>query len=205
MLQLKGKTAIVIGGGIVATRKIKSLLRAEANVVVISPEVTSEIREWTEQNQLIWISRSFQTEDVQKGFLVIAATNKKEVNHKVFESVRSDQLINIVDRPEVSNFIVPSTIQRGKLVISVSTSGASPGLARKIRTEIADTYDDAYESYILFLEECRLRVLAEVIDSKQKQKILKELLHPSYLELTRLGLLEERKKSFLDLLRSSNL
>lgn len=155
-----------------------------------------------EGGQIKWLSRTFEAGDTSAYMLVIAATNHPEVNLQVVESAAEHQLINVIDRPDLSNFIVPSTFQRGKLLIAVSTSGASPGLARKISRDLADQFDESYEEYLLFLEEARKRVLLEVKDVRRKNQILKELLHPRFLEMTRLGMVEEREARFLELCRS---
>jgi len=200
MLQVQGKRCLVIGGGQIATRKVRSLLQAQADITVISPLVTEEIKRLAEEQVIRWKEKEFEKEDIVGAFVIIAATNQASVNHEVYQAAEKNQLINIVDQPELSNFIVPSSFRRGKLTISVSTSGASPGLSRQITRDLAKQYDDAYEEYLIFLEAARKRVLAEVKDPQKKQEILKELLQPQYLEWTRLGQLAEREERLTSLL-----
>jgi precorrin-2 dehydrogenase/sirohydrochlorin ferrochelatase len=201
MLQLEREKVVVVGGGLIATRKIRSLLHAKAHVTVISPTVTDEIAEWASLTHLHWIAREFEAGDVQGAFLVIAATNLAKVNEEVYHSLSKNQLINMVDRPDLSNFIVPSSVHRGKLVIAVSTSGASPGLSRKIRQELSEAYDSTYEDYVEFLEQCRAQVLLHIKKQKKREIIFKELLSPHFLELSRLGLVEEREELFHSLMK----
>ncbi len=200
MLNLSGKRAVVIGGGAVAARKILTLLEANAEVTVISPNLHESIMEVFAEKRIIWRQKRFEPNDLQDFFLIIAATDQAMVNVQVYESANHHQLINLVDRPDLSNFIVPASLRRGPLTISVSTSGVSPGLARKIKQELAEEYDEVYEEYLLFLEQSRQRVLEEVGDIKQRRHILKGLLQPQFLELTRQANYIEREALLLELL-----
>lgn len=201
MVHMKDKPVVVVGGGKVATRKVDTLLDAEANVTVFSPEITDELKEWVDLQNLSWKQKPFEPEDVQEAFMIIAATNHTEVNLNVHQGARPHQLINIVDRPDLSNFIVPSTLQRGKLLISVSTSGASHGLSREIRQELTMMYDETYEEYLDFLNSCRKKVLEEVDQPRVRKYIFKALLDSRFLEMTRLNQFHERDKHFLHLLK----
>lgn len=203
-LHLKGKKVVVVGGGVVATRKVRTLLGTQAEITVISPVITSEMTKWVNSEQICWMEKPFAAEDVSDGFLIIAATNSKEVNEEVYQAINSYQLFNRVDRPDQSNFSVPSSFRRGKLMVSVSTSGANPGLSRKISHEISNNYDYSYEEYVEFLDNCRARVLSEIEEAEIRRHIFKELLDSSYLDLTRSHSLEERNDRFLLLLRQSN-
>jgi precorrin-2 dehydrogenase/sirohydrochlorin ferrochelatase len=203
VLKLKGKKVVVIGGGKVATRKVRTLLDVHAKVTVVSPTITTELKEWVALDRLSWKPKCFETKDISEAFLIIAATNQAEVNVDVYRSINPFQLINMVDRPDVSNFIVPSTLHRGKLVISASTSGASPGLSRKITQELSAIYDDTYEDYLNFLDSCRKKVLVEIDDPEVRNYIFKQLLDSVFLELTRSNSFHKRNESFLQLLRES--
>lgn len=200
MMRLKRKKITVIGGGKVAERKIGSLLQAEGNVVVISPFVTEKIQTWVENNQLTWLEKKFEPADVTNSFLVIAATNQRDINQQVAEAVNEFQLLNVVDDPNNSNFIVPSSFQQGNLTIAVSTSGSSPGLAKKIKSELAQQFDETYAEYLEFLRTCRDVVKQRVEDPEKRRQVLKHLLKDEFFELTRTGQLNERHKRFLSLL-----
>ncbi len=156
------------------------------------------------KGQLVWRSKRFEAEDLKGSFLVIDATNQPEVNLQVYQAAAQNQLINIADRPDLSNFIVPFSFTRGKLTISVSTSGASSGLLRKIKTELSSEYDEAFKEYVDFLYDCRKKVIKEINDVRIRRQILKKLVHPPFLEMTRLDQLNERDEIFLKLLSEPN-
>lgn len=202
MLQLENKNCVVVGGGKVATRKIASLLYTKANVTVISPEITTEISKWAVEGLINVQKRYFDEQDVEGANLVIAATNSSAINLLVYHAINSNQLINIVDQPELCNFIVPTVLKRGKLTIAISTSGSSPSLAQKIKTDLLEIYDEAYENYLLFLEESRKQIKLTINDNNFRYLLYKDLLDPIYLSLTREGKLEERNQHFANYLSS---
>lgn len=204
MLNLTGKRVVVIGGGAVAARKIEKLLEANAEITVVSPQLHEKIIAAFNDNLLIWKQKHFEPADLSDAFLIIAATNQAAVNLHVYESATNQQLINIVDRPELSTFIVPASIRRGKLTLAVSTSGAMPGLSRKVKQELATQYDETYEDYLNFLEQSRQRVLKEIADPNKRRIILKRLLQPEFLEWTQQARYAERDEVFLELLKKGD-
>lgn len=199
VLNIKGKKAVVIGGGQVAERKIFKLKESGARVTVISPEVTEKIKRLASDRTIYWSKKCFEPKDIYHAFIIIAATNNKEVNLQVYKTTNKSQLINIVDDPIRSNFIVPSTVHRGKLIISVSTSGASPGLSKKIINQLKEHYDDTYEDYVDFLFNCRMQIQQELNDELARREILKALLNNEFLEMTKKGQFALREKRFLEL------
>ncbi|WP_044893344.1 NAD(P)-binding protein [Bacillus alveayuensis] len=199
MLNLTGKKAVVVGGGQVAARKVQSLLKANAEVTVISPTLTEQIRQFADQQRIVWREKPFEPRDIRGAFLVIAATNSRVVNDEVLKAANEYQLINIVDDPSNSNFIVPAVFQRGKLVMSISTSGAFPGLAKQIKRDLEKHYDDRYEAYLSFLESSRKEVIHTINDDKQKRAMLKELLHPRFLQMSEI----ERQEEFQQIMKKS--
>ncbi|HEY1216784.1 MAG TPA: NAD(P)-dependent oxidoreductase, partial [Bryobacteraceae bacterium] len=126
---------------------------------------------------------------------VIAATDDFEVNRRVYEAAAGcGMLVNVVDQPELSTFIVPSVVRRGKLVIAVSTGGASPASARKIAHELELAYGDEYELYLDFLNEVRLKVQSVIQDKENRQQLFKEMLAWDVLSMIRTGTFEEWKE-----------
>lgn len=187
-LDLAGKSCFVVGGGAVAERRIAALLKANAEVTVISPELTPAISEWLDKGQLQGILVGYDSQYSSDAFLVIAATSSAEVNKQVYgDATARGQLINRADCPEQSNFVVPAVIRRGKLIIAVSTSGASPSLAVEIRDKLEQEYGDEYERYVDFLGELRLRVQQRIEDLPLRRKILKEVLELDVLAMIRNG------------------
>jgi len=191
-LDLSGKRCVVVGGGSVAERKIAALLNSNAYVIVISPVITPAISEWIDKGQLEGILEGYDSQHSMDAFLVIAATSSTKVNEQVYEdAVARGQLINRVDCPEQSNFIVPAVIRRGKLTMAVSTSGASPSLAGEVRHKLEQEYGHEYEPYLDFLSELRLLVQQRIADPMQRRKILKEVLALDILAWIREGSFEK--------------
>src|SRR3990172_11961296 len=130
-LNIKNKMCIVIGGGKVAERKILSLLDCKADVTVISPKVTRFIQKLSDESKISILKRYFRKEDLKEAFLVIAATNSSRINRKIIQEANKRKiLINVVDSPELCDFIMPSLIRRGDLLITISTGGKAPALSK---------------------------------------------------------------------------
>lgn len=137
LVGLSSRQAIVVGGGNVAARKVQGLLAAGARVKVISPELTLKLQLLADSGEVDYLQHSYQDGDLDGAFLVIAATDHASVNQAVWaEAVRRDCLVNVVDDPVHSNFILPAIVQRDDLSIAISTGGSSPALARRLREQI---------------------------------------------------------------------
>lgn len=138
-LNLNGKKCMVFGGGQIAEDKVAKLRNAGAQVSIISPTVTPDLEAWAQRGDFEWQSREYRTGDLQGAFLGIAATNKRQVNNEIFqEAEQLGILMNVVDYPEECTFIAPSIVQRGQVTIAISTGGASPALARKLRETLSE-------------------------------------------------------------------
>ncbi|TCS83473.1 precorrin-2 dehydrogenase/sirohydrochlorin ferrochelatase family protein [Tepidibacillus fermentans] len=187
-VQMKNRPCIVIGGGKVAERKIGRLLQVGAHLTVISPSITEQIRQWVDQQQIIWKEREYKRGDLEGYFLVIIATDQAEMNQLIYQEVNHQyQLVNVVDAPDLCTFIVPSTVTRGYLQISISTNGASPGLAKKIRQEIEDTFGEEYETYTLFLAEMREWILQQNLNARTRQYYFAKMLEDEILTRIKKG------------------
>ncbi len=128
---------MVVGGGEVANRKARKLLQARAKVVVISPDVRPEIESMAAEVRL----RPYREGDLEGAFLAFAATNRREVNAAVAREAREKGIpVNVADDPTEGDFALPSTLRRGRLQVAVSTGGASPTLARRIRRELESAF-----------------------------------------------------------------
>ncbi|CAM4041621.1 precorrin-2 dehydrogenase/sirohydrochlorin ferrochelatase family protein [Mesobacillus thioparans] len=180
-LKISGREAVVVGGGRVAQRKVQGLLYAKARVTVISPDLTDGLLGLAETGQIIWKPKHFSGEDLEGALIIIAATNDRGTNLSVKKYAAATQLVNIADDPEESDFQVPSVVKRGKLNIAVSTSGASPILAKKICVQLEQMFDQQYESYLDFLASSRKEIKATVKDEGAKRKLLRELANESFL------------------------
>ena len=155
-LNIERKKCVVVGGGKVAFRKVRMLLDCGANVTVISPVLHPDLSELADKKSIQVIRRSFKLGDLKGTFIVIAATDAKETNRKVAkEAGRVGALVNVVDDPEPSDFIVPSILRRGDLTITISTGGMSPALARKIRTKLEESFGEEYALLVSLVQEVR--------------------------------------------------
>lgn len=195
-INIEYKTVVIVGGGHVATQKIASLLPAKANIVVVSPTLEESLLPLAELGQITWREKEFEARDLDDASLIIAATNDTSVNEAVQEAAQHWQLINRADAQAESDFITPATVRRGPLVLTVSTSGASPALARKIKADLEEQFDEVYDDYVCFLQQARLMIAAQFEKGPQRRNALQALLEPSLLEWTRNGEME-RREAFL--------
>ncbi|MCL5985234.1 MAG: bifunctional precorrin-2 dehydrogenase/sirohydrochlorin ferrochelatase [Actinobacteria bacterium] len=158
-LDISGKRCVVVGGGEVALRKVRVLLEHGANVEVISPELCPELKKIVESGEIRAIPRNYQVGDLNGAFIAIAATNDSDINQMVVqEGHEKAVMVNIVDEPEGCDFIAPSYMRRGDIIIAVSTGGRSPALARKIRTKLEEDFGDEYAALALLINEVRTEV-----------------------------------------------
>jgi precorrin-2 dehydrogenase / sirohydrochlorin ferrochelatase len=176
MIDLNDKRIIVVGGGKVAERRIHSLLGTSARIQVISPDVTETIHDLHLTGKLIWKKKYFDPEDLGDSFLILIATNNGEVNKQIIESAPKNTLINSAVAAKKGDVHFPIRLQRGKLCIAISTNGASPLLAKKIKEEVSSVYDEKYEGYVDFLYEARQLIKTSDLPSEQKRNLLKMLL-----------------------------
>ncbi|MDF2788863.1 MAG: siroheme synthase [Neobacillus sp.] len=181
ILQLEGKSVVVVGGGKVAERKVKGLLGTGADIAVVSPEATDEIQRLHGDGKIVWKQRSFSEGEIKDAFMIFAATDNREINQLVKSSAAPHQLVTIADHPEGSTFTVPAHFKRGHLSIAISTGGASPTLARKIREQLEEQFDDSYEAYLDFLFSKRKWILKEVKNAALKRKLLTAIVSPEFL------------------------
>jgi precorrin-2 dehydrogenase / sirohydrochlorin ferrochelatase len=156
-LKLSGRRCLVIGGGDVGLEKVEGLLACDGDVTLIAPEAIEPLRELAEEGSIRWEQRAYAgPEDLEAVFIVIAATSDSEVNIGIYDDAeRRAMLVNVVDVPPLCNFILPAIVRTGPLAIAISTAGASPALAKRIRNEIADEYGEPYARLALLLNETR--------------------------------------------------
>ncbi|TCJ83587.1 UNVERIFIED_ORG: precorrin-2 dehydrogenase [Bacillus cereus] len=181
-VRVEKKRVVVIGGGKVAGFKIIPLLKQGADIIVISPELDVNLVKLVEEKQIRWYQREYEKSDIQGAFLVVAASGDAVLNEQVAEDSAENQLVNVITNPESGNVHFPAAIHRGLLNVAVSTGGASPKLAKKIRDDIANKYDEAYESYLDFLYEVRIKVKELQIEKQQRNILLQEVLKSVYVQ-----------------------
>ncbi len=163
-LNVSGKKCVVVGGGQVALRKVEALLDHAANVVLISPDLCSELDKLAKNGGIDVLRRRYQPGDLRGASVVVAATDDRHINLEVAkEAKKTGVLVNVVDDPNNSDFIVPSCICRGDVTIAISTAGRSPALARKIRTRLEKDIGDEYAALALLIDEVRAEVKSQGI------------------------------------------
>ena len=155
-LRLTGRRCVVVGGGDVGLEKVEGLLACDADVTLIAPDAIAPLRELAEEGSIAWERRPYATGDLEATFMVIAATSDTDVNIRVFEDAeRRAMLVNVVDVPPLCNFILPAIVRTGPLAIAISTAGASPALAKRLKREIGEIYGEPYARLAVILNEAR--------------------------------------------------
>ncbi len=192
-LDVRDRDCLVVGGGEVGTRKAIGLCRAGARVRVIS-KVFSQKLETGEKAGIRLECKSYETSDLDNAFLVFAATDNKVLNSRIKEEAKlRDILCNIADAPDRSDFILPSVVERGDLVCAVSTSGASPALARKIRKDLGQMFGPEYGPFLVLMGNIRKKLLEEGHDPSSHKKIFNALV-----EKNLPGLIAEKDETRID-------
>ena len=187
-LDLRERPCVVAGGGQVAERKALSLLEAGAEVRVISPSLTTKLQELSQAGKIAHLPKTFDEKDLADALLVIAATDSLEVNAGIGRLCRKRHiLVNVVAPPDESTFIVPSVVERGDLLIAVSTSGVSPALSKKIRQEIEERYGREYEVFLRKMSVFRARLLDEIKDDATRREIFQAIADSDVISLLKEG------------------
>lgn len=202
-LNLNQKKCLVVGGGKVAERKVKSLLECGARVFVASPALSAWLEEAVKEGKVTAIRRNYSTSDLENAFLVIGATDDQAVNDKVAEECSERNiLVNIVDQTAKCNFIVPAVIRQGPLSISVSTDGKSPMLARRIREELEQAFGPEYQEFLEIMGNIREHVIMNVPEEDKRRDVFYRLVYSDIIDLLRDGQHEKVKERITHVLGS---
>ena len=187
-LDVKDRNCLVVGGGSVGTRKVATLLTCGANVTVISPQLSEELQQLAQAGSIALKKRSYRTADLNDMFLVIGATDDETLNHQIStDAEKRNILCNIADRPDVCNFILPSIVHRGDLVITISTSGKSPALAKKLRKTLEDQFGDEYIHFLTLMGNIRKKLLSQSHQPEAHKHLFNKLIDKGLLEMMREG------------------
>ncbi len=180
-IDMSNRDCLVIGGGRVAMRKVNFLLDHNGKVTVVSPVLNSNLKEYLTEGEITYIADIYRPVYLADRFLVICATNDPLVNHTAAQDCHSKGiLVNTVNEQENCTFLIPAQFKRGLLGIAVSTSGASPALARRIRDNLKEQFGPEYIQYSHFLFNTRPSIMARVKDNKQRRIILEYLADGSF-------------------------
>jgi len=174
-LDLTGKRCVIVGGGQVAERKCRSLMKTRALITVIAPEITKRLRDYKDTGVIKHIERDYRKGDITSAYIVISATGSRETNERVARDAESlHKLVNVVDTPDLCNFIVPSVFRRGTLSIAVSTGGVSPAFAKEIRKELEKIYGPELEGKLKAIGKMRDRAKKEITGKKERERFIKK-------------------------------
>ncbi len=180
-VNLKNKKCLIVGAGIVAYRKIEILLRYDADIHVIAPEVIAPIVQFESEGRIRIERREYLDDDVQGAFLVIAATSSLDTNTKAYEeAVKRNIPVNVVDDPERCTFFFPSVIKRGDLTVGISTDGKYPALSKKLRKMMDETITEEYSEIIELLAHFRSQVREHIPSQGQRELVLKQVVEEFY-------------------------
>ncbi len=188
-LDIRDRLCLVVGGGAVGQRKTERLIHCGARVHVISPKTTNALERMAAAGDQLTISlRPFRESDLDGVFLVFCSTDDPDTNRWVSEAAESRGLLcNVADMPDRSRFIVPSVVQRGDLILTVSTSGKSPAVARSLRKELEDRFGEEYAGLLSLMGAIRQQLLGQGHDPDGHRKLFRRLLDGGLLERVKRG------------------
>ncbi len=170
------------------TRKVNTLLACGARVTVVSPDPTQQLKKMAVEESITLRERAYRTVDLKDMFLVIGATDDEKLNRQISEEAEQIGILcNIADRPEACNFILPSVVQRGDLVITISTSGQSPALAKRLRRELEAQFGEEYADFLLLMGAIRKKLLSQTHEPEAHKALFNQLIDSDFIELLRTG------------------
>ena len=188
ILDVAGRRAVVVGAGKVGEGKIEGLLNGDAKVTVVSLTATERVRDWAREGRIELQERAYESSDLDDTFLVIAATENNDTNVRVFEDAEARQMLcNVVDVTHLCNFILPSIVRHGDLAIAVSTGGASPAMARRIRISLAQCYGDEYAVALELLGSLREELKAMYPSPDDRKVLFERMVYSDFMDLVRAG------------------
>jgi len=191
-LDIRNKPCVVIGGGDVAERKVVSLLSAGARI---------SLEGMGEDGKILLIKRPYQEGDLKEAFLAYAATNEEDINNRVYmEGEKEGILLNVVDEPDMCDFIVPSVVKRGALSIAISTGGASPAFAKRLRLEMEERYGEEYSVFLEIMAAIRQKLLTKGSVSDKNKKIFNKLASSSMPDMIKMERWNEVDETIVSLL-----
>ncbi len=189
-LRLSGRRCLVIGGGDVGLEKIEGLLACDGRVTLVAPEAHPDLVTLAHEGSITWEQREYQPDDLQGAFMAIAATDDTDVNIRVFEDAeRRAMLVNVVDVPPLCNFILPAIVRTGPLAIAISTAGASPALAKRMKREIGELFGEQYAQLAIMLNDARGWAKATLPTYQDRKEFFESIVNgdPDPVELLRAG------------------
>jgi precorrin-2 dehydrogenase / sirohydrochlorin ferrochelatase len=190
-LRLKGRRCVVVGGGEVGLEKVEGLLACDADVMLIAPEAHPELIQLALEGSIRWERREYGgAADLEGALIAIAATDDTDLNIRVFEDAEERaMLVNVVDVPPLCNFILPAIVRTGPLAVAISTAGASPALAKRMKREIAELFGEPYANLAILLNEARGWAKGTLPTYQDRKEFFESIVNgePDPIELLRAG------------------
>jgi len=200
-LDINNRKVLVVGGGGVGTRKVRTLLACGARVTVVSLEASRQLNDLATSGEIELAERSYQSNDLSGMFLVIGATNDEELNRQISSDAdRLNTLCNIADRPEVCNFILPSIVHRDDLVITISTSGKSPALAKKLRKALENQFGEEYGTLLRLMGAIRKKLLRQAHEPEAHKPLFEQLLNSDLIGMIQKNKIDDINALLFDIL-----
>jgi len=195
-INLSGRRCVVVGGGDMALEKVDGLLLCDADVTVVSPKLIPELQAYVDEGTITWRQGRYEATDLEGALLVICATrtDDDETNNQVAsDAEKRGMLVNIVDVPHLCNFILPAIVREGPLAIAISTAGASPALAKRIKARIADEFGPAYATLADIMREQRPWAKSNLATYDDRKEFFEEIVNgsPDPIELIERGRTDE--------------
>jgi precorrin-2 dehydrogenase/sirohydrochlorin ferrochelatase len=185
LLDLAGRRALVVGGGKVALRKAQALADAGARVRVVAPDI---LPQFAHDARLECVQETYAARHIAGVFLAVAGTDDEAVNARVAADARAaGVLVNVVDRPALCDFIVPSVVERGRLMIAICTGGAAPSLARRIREHLEKEFGPPYAALLDALAEVRDRYKSADLPEAVRRRLFERLTEDDIVAAARKG------------------
>jgi len=170
----------------VGTRKVMTLVECGAVVTVVSSDVAEELLELAEKKMIELKRRPYESSDIDGMFLVIGATDNEELNRQINKDAEhQNKLCNIADRPDACNFVLPSIVNRGNLVIAISTSGKSPAFAKKMRQDLEKEFGEEYDEFLQLMGAIRKKALSEKHEPEAHKHLFEQLINRGLVDMVR--------------------
>jgi precorrin-2 dehydrogenase/sirohydrochlorin ferrochelatase len=189
-LRLSGRRCVVIGGGEVGLEKVEGLLACDGDVTLVAPEAHPELVQLALEGSIRWEQREYESGDLDGALIAIAATDDTDLNIRVFEDAEErSMLVNVVDVPPLCNFILPAIVRTGPLAVAISTAGASPALAKRMKREIGELFGEPYALLAVLLNDARGWAKATLPTYQDRKQFFEAIVNgdPDPIELLRAG------------------
>ncbi len=189
-LRLKGRRCVVVGGGEIGLEKVEGLLACDADVVLVAPEGHEALAELAAEGSIEWRRREYEAGDLDGCLIAIAATDDTDINIRVFDDAEARaMLVNVVDVPPLCNFILPAIVRTGPLAVAISTAGASPALAKRMKREISERFGEAYAQLAVLLNDARGWAKGTLPTYQDRKEFFESIVNgdPDPIELLRAG------------------